>query len=129
MKALIGRIPKLALAGLALVVGGAIAVAAYAASDGGSSSSAAAGADQAAMQAFQQCLSEHGVTPPQPGSAPPSGQRAPSGQPAASAKLRRAFQACRQYAPAGGMGSGTPPSGVPPSGAPPSGLPVPTPGS
>ena len=72
MKALIGRIPKPAMAGLALVLVAAVAVTAYAATEGGSSSSAASGPDQAAMQEFQQCLSEHGVTPPQGAGAPPS---------------------------------------------------------
>ena len=132
MKALIGRIPKLALAGLALVIGGTIAVAAYAATHGGSGSIAATRPDAAAMQEFQQCMSEQGVTPPEPGGPPPSAQHPPMGRPAPdghrtpSAKLQRAFQACQQYAPAGGSAFG---SGAPPSGAPPSGPPVPVPGS
>ena len=43
---------------------------------------------------------------------------------ASHTQLQQAFQACRQYAPAGGLPSGAPPSGVPPGG-----LPVPSPGS
>ena len=91
MKALIGRIPKVALAGLALVVVAAVAVAAYAATDGGSSSSTASGPDQAAMQEFQQCLSEHGV-PAAPGPAGPPPGVDPD-------KWNEAMQTCSSLAP------------------------------
>lgn len=121
MSGLIGRIPKLALAGVTLLIGAAIAVGAVAVFDGGASTTPTAGPDRAALEQFEQCLSEHGVTPPQPGSGAPSARGTPS------QKLQQALQDCRQYAPAGPT-SGAPPLGGPPSGAP-GGIPVPTPGS
>ena len=106
---------------------------------GGGSDSSSSGDAGGDMQAFSDCLSEHGVdlpTPPEGGApqgAPPEGappatagdggdSTAGSGDsaseqgtpPQPSAEDQEAFQACSQYAPSGGPpGAGAPPA--PPS--------------
>jgi hypothetical protein len=121
----IRRVPKLVLAGAGLVVVAALVAAAVAAFAGGGSSTAATTGgppDPAALQGFTQCLSDHGVQPPQPGQAPQQPGGAPQtggvpGRGAPSQRMQQAFQACRQYLPQGG------PTG------PPGGLPMAPPGS
>jgi hypothetical protein len=106
---MIGRVPKLALAFVTVIVVAGLAVAAFAAFGGGSSSTTTTNGpfDQAAMQQFQQCMSQHGVQAPQPGQGRPSGGFSPS------KKMQQAIQACRQYAP---QLQGAPPDGAPQGG-------------
>ncbi len=97
-----------------LVAAGAAAIAL--AGCGGSGGTTSPTVDAAALQQFQSCLSQHGVTlpqggPPPSGGAPPSGGFPGQGQ-ASSRKMQRAMQACQQYAPQGPSGGfpGAPPS-------------------
>ena len=118
-------IPKLALAGIALAFGAALAVGAFAAFGGGSSTTTVAAApaafaappdrafaappDQAFLQRFQDCMRAHGVEVPQHGHPPPPGLRKGVHRP--SPKALRAFHACGRYLPQR-------PPGIPPPGPP-----------
>jgi hypothetical protein len=91
---------------LAPVMAAGLAVGGCGGSSAGTAAKPTAGASPSGRAAFTQCLRSHGVTLPSGRPTPGSGQFPAGGLPTGGA-ASKAFQACRNLAPAGFSGGGT----------------------